>query len=162
MYKSCAWAFKDGEKLGYVVVKDYATMEGAIKAAENFKNLEVFDAVAIEVREYPEEAHSLFSVPAGTGADNGREVYRDVESLQGAIENHFLDLLETAEDFEGTMSYMLDMIIDADIDKEKYLCPILEFLRDDEVNPLLEKYGDDEYFTYKDGGLVRTEEKDLN
>ena len=34
MYKSCAWAFKDGKKFGYVAVKGYETMAGAIKAAE--------------------------------------------------------------------------------------------------------------------------------
>ena len=162
MYKSCAWAFKNGEKFGYVVVKDYETMTGAIKAAENFKNLEAFDAVAIEVREYPKEAHSLFFVPAGTGADNGREVYRDIESLQDAIEKRFIDLREGEEEFEGTMSYMIDLILGNEFDEERYLHPILEFLRDDEVNPLLKKYGDDEIFIYKDCGLVSTEEKDLD
>ncbi|MBR3735856.1 MAG: hypothetical protein IKN07_08235, partial [Lachnospiraceae bacterium] len=121
-----------------------------------------FDAVAIEVREYPKEAHSLFFVPAGTGADNGREVYRDIESLQDAIEKRFIDLREGEEEFEGTMSYMIDLILGNEFDEERYLHPILEFLRDDEVNPLLKKYGDDEFFIYKDGGLVSTEEKDLD
>ena len=71
------------------------------------------------------------------------------------IEDEFSKARKEYEDFEGTMSYMLDCLINRSFDEWSWLSDRLWQLKESDINSLLKKYGDDEYFVCKNGKLVK-------
>lgn len=70
------------------------------------------------------------------------------------IEDEFSKARNENESFEGTMSYMIDCLINRSFDEWNWLSDRLWQLRENDINSLLKKYGDDEHFVCKNGKLV--------
>ena len=86
-------------------------------------------------------------------------VEADYDYLCDVLLTEFEVACESNEDFEGTMSFMLDCIKDGSFDEWDYLKDAVNALSDDQVNSILEKYGDDEYMVCINGSLVPRKEK---
>jgi len=156
-YKAAISNIVDGKDIGTsLLVQDFNNLNAAVKEAETHK---VGEMSVIEVREYnvvPDE--TIIVAWNNPNIDSGETVYRDVEPILQALRDEFERSCRENEDWEQTMSYMIDSIKDKTFSEWEYLHDAVELLHDDEINDLLSEYGDREYMKCENGKIAEQDE----
>ena len=135
-----------------VLVEDFETLEAAKRAGAHYR---ITPLSVVEVREYDLSKRAV--IARGSEADTGKVVYRDTKNIIESLQKEFRKALHENDGFESTMSYLLDCIKDRSFPEWDYLHDAVELLTDDEVNDLLEKYGDRQYMVCVNGELQSVE-----
>ncbi len=160
MFKAMIESVVNGENIEKTVLcENFDRLSDAIKAAEDVRDALFEDAYSkkqvavsvIEIREYPDGQNNV--VAFNLEGDTGSLMYRDAEEAMSIIDDAFIAICNEDPEFEGTMSYMFDCLFNESFEDMAHLSEIARLLNDDDVNYLLTKYGDDEYFVCKDGEL---------
>lgn len=155
LYKAAVYNIVDGKNIGgMLLVQDFNTLNSAVKEAETHR---IGEMSIIEVREY-DISNGATIAWNNPKLDTGTVVYRDVKSIQDAIEKAFQKALDD-DYFEGTMSYLIDCIILQSFEEWYYLYDAVKLLTDDEVNELLARHGDLEYMKCVDGMIVQADDE---
>ena len=154
LYKACIDQFMEsGKGAGSsVLVEDFDTLEKARRAAKAFV---LSDLSVITINEYDLSRSNVIAFESDK--DTGTTVYRYTKGVREALENEF-EATYNSEDFEGTMSYLIDVIKDDCFEELHYLRGPVSKLTDDEINRLLEIHGDLDYKKCVNGVLVDVDE----
>jgi len=147
------------ERLKEYILENYTIECGA---ARHFLD-NILNWVFLQSMDYEDTISSLEQLLWGIGLTRNEIakffVEADYDYLCDVLLTEFKVACESNEDFEGTMSFMLDCIKDGSFDEWDYLKDAVNALSDDQVNSILEEYGDDEYMVCVNGSLVSRKEK---
>ncbi len=149
-FKAIIHNILDGRDVGTsVYTEDYLSLNDAIKDAGEHT---LSPLSIIEVREYDASEGATIAV-GDPSLDTGREVYRDISGIHNALKEEYKRLKED-DTFEGTMSALIEGIKSY---SESYLYDAVGKLRDNEINKLLEEYGDSDYTVCVNGEIIAKE-----
>lgn len=163
-YKAAAIQITDdGKNTGTSV---FVPEFNSLKDAERFAREHLLsDLSIIKIREY--EASKTNVIAFDMPQDTGKQVFRDVSGIKARVIDEFKKAHEKYDDWEDTMSYMIDCIkfssssshgFEADFD---YLYNAIDLLTDEEVNEILSFDGSDEYMKCENGSLVPVNEREM-
>lgn len=149
------------ERLKEYILENYTIECGA---ARHFLD-NILNWVFLQSMDYEDTINSLASLLDGIGITINEIKKFFVEDnfnyLRTVLIVELVNAREKYEDFEGTMSFMLGCIKDGSFDEWNYLKDAVSALSDDQVNSILEEYGDDEYMVCVNGSLVPRKEKSV-
>ncbi len=157
IYKAAVSNIVDGKNIGgenskgTLISEDFNNLVSAIKGAEDFRVKSGLSIV--EVRRYDFINNDIRIAFDDPKVDSGIVVYRDVKQVMQAVRNEYEKSLKEDNDWEGTMSYMLDCIKDNSTDEWNYLHDAVSLLSDEEINELMDETGDREYMVCVNGRI---------
>jgi len=143
--------------------ESYSNLDEAIEASEmliaeskTLKKLPVVRIYAFKDSLYPPTTAELDL--------SSRVVYKNINAIREALDKKFTEYNRETPDWEGTMSYLLDIIKSDPLEFEDEdlidLDAALTELTDLEINTILEDYGDLEYMECIDGNIISKDKKE--
>ena len=143
----------------YISQKEYGYIRKT-KEMKNFIKNEFFTGCSgVKFIQWPDSWNVVFdelSIIGGISYEMSFEEFNKLfpskKDTIKAIEDAFAEACKD-DSFEGTMSYILDCLIDRTFEEWNSLSDRLFQLSDKEINELLIAHGDDECFVFKNGKL---------
>ena len=150
-----------GKETGrYIHNKIYKTYSKAREAAIKALVPEKSPFYICEIREYDDrKPHNVITFNLSN--DTAISVHRDIDTVTETLHNLFDKTnKEFLDDWDSTMSYMIDCIKCDSFEDWAYLKDAINLLTDEEINDILEYYGDDEYCICKNGEIISIDYSD--